>query len=200
MEAICKHHQGGFCKFGDTCKKHHINDIGANENCTSSSCQRRHLTVCRFFTIFSFCKFGEHCAYKHTISKAQGDIIDLKKQCETLTHSLKEMSQILHNLEKEIETLKHEKKVKLNFKSEKCCESFNSKYCLKNHMKSMHVNDNNQQQNDTIHSTEILRKDENDKSPEFLLDHETWKEDTIVDCVQVLEICFTIYIIMNMYS
>ena len=43
-------HQCGYCKFGGNCRKHHINDLCTNENCTSSSCQRRQSRVFKVFS------------------------------------------------------------------------------------------------------------------------------------------------------
>ena len=91
MEGVCKHNQRGYCKFGMQCRKHHINEICQNGNCSLEVCQKRHPNVCKFFSIFGSCKFGEDCAYTHIKSKRENSIEKLIKEIEHLKRKVDEL-------------------------------------------------------------------------------------------------------------
>ena len=76
---ICKHNQKGFCKFGDHCRKKHINDI-CTSDCQDKSCNLRHPRTCRYFILNGTCKFGEMCAYTHKETKQDILIMSLQKE------------------------------------------------------------------------------------------------------------------------
>ena len=65
LETVCKHHQFGYCKFQENCRKEHILEICKTPSCPMVGCPLRHPKNCKFFSIFGICKFGEHCAYLH---------------------------------------------------------------------------------------------------------------------------------------
>ena len=110
MEGICKHYQKGFCKFLDNCRKQHIKESCPNENCSSTSCNKRHPRVCNFFTSFRTCKFGDNCACNHTISRAHSDISELQSQLNTLSNTISVMSTTIDYLVKELEGVKTKSK------------------------------------------------------------------------------------------
>ena len=64
-ENVCRHNKFGFCKYGNTCRKRHIEEVCDNEECETNLCARRHPRSCRFFSEFGRCKFGEFCRFKH---------------------------------------------------------------------------------------------------------------------------------------
>ena len=65
FENVCRHNKFGFCKFGNLCRKRHIEEICDNKDCETRLCGKRHPRLCRFFQEFGRCKFGEFCRFKH---------------------------------------------------------------------------------------------------------------------------------------
>ena len=189
MEGICKHNMTGFCKFGEQCRKRHIKEICFNNECTSTSCIKRHPRICKFFSMHGSCKFGEECAYRHIISKEQSDISELSAQIKILTSTIRDMSKSLLHLEKEIETLKDERKVKSTFKCDKCSESFSSEYLLNNHVEAQHINTIINNMNSFTDPFEIVRIEEVNISLELSSDKATREEDFFLDCETAIESC-----------
>ena len=66
--AVCVHFQKGYCKFKGKCRHLHISELCSSSNCSSDSCQLRHPSNCRFFTLYGSCKYGIKCAYRHDSS------------------------------------------------------------------------------------------------------------------------------------
>jgi hypothetical protein len=64
-ENVCRHNKFGFCKYGNTCRKRHIDEVCESKDCETKLCPRRHPRSCRFFSEFGRCKFGEFCRFKH---------------------------------------------------------------------------------------------------------------------------------------
>ena len=60
FDSICVVHQRVHCKFGDTCRTHHIYSICSNDLlCHQASSTSRHFNSSWFFAIYVlFCKFG----------------------------------------------------------------------------------------------------------------------------------------------
>jgi hypothetical protein len=134
--ALCMHHQNGFCKFGERCRKRHINDTCSSQICKSAVCTKRHPKVCKYFATFSTCKFGEHCAYKHMASSKQDTIDELTVKASTLETAVNELTQRIVSLEKEIKNL--EKESKTSFLCEQCDYMASSNIVLKRHTTTKH--------------------------------------------------------------
>ena len=84
----------GYCKFGETCRKHHINQICDESSCEINACKQRHPQVCRYFQKYGRCKFSP-CAFKHEV------FIDHN---EKLEKDIKDLSDKIHFLEEIIMT------------------------------------------------------------------------------------------------
>ena len=53
--------------------------------CFGSDCQQRHPRKCRYFSKYSYCKFGEYCKFKHDENiDINKDIADLKSEIKVL--------------------------------------------------------------------------------------------------------------------
>ena len=65
LENVCSHNKFGFCKFGNFCRKRHIEELCNNKDCETNFCEKRHPRSCRFYSEFGRCKFGEFCRFKH---------------------------------------------------------------------------------------------------------------------------------------
>ena len=82
-----------------------MNELCPNEYCKSTTCNIRQPRVCKFFTMFGSCKFGNNCSYKHTISKTHSDISELKVEITKLKESFQKVFESLAAKENEIGTL-----------------------------------------------------------------------------------------------
>ena len=83
MEAsnLCLFNKYGFCKYGNKCKKKHVNLVCENEKCENVTCEKRHPKTCHFYTQYGRCKFMNYCQYKHIKPRNIFDEIDeLKKE------------------------------------------------------------------------------------------------------------------------
>ena len=84
---ICQHHKYGYCKFAQSCRKFHVQEICLETHCENrQDCLKRHPKSCRFFSIYQRCKFAEYCAFKH-IENTQ------TKEMEDLKHRLKDFEE-----------------------------------------------------------------------------------------------------------
>ena len=55
---VCNFNKFGYCKFGNTCQRKHVNVTCENKACEISDCFLRHPRECSFFKNFKYCKFG----------------------------------------------------------------------------------------------------------------------------------------------
>ena len=63
-EVFCIRNKFGYCKFGESCKYLHVNELCLKTNC-DRSCSFRHPKECVYFKKYKNCKFGEWCRYDH---------------------------------------------------------------------------------------------------------------------------------------
>ena len=97
---ICLFFKYGYCKFGETCRLQHVNDLCSNSSCETSRCLKRHPKNCKFFKEFNRCKFGTYCAYLHTSTDDQDDELNCLKV------TVKEQEDELKSLHSEVASLK----------------------------------------------------------------------------------------------
>ena len=102
---VCKHHQSGYCKYGNQCHKPHNNNICKERVCRDRKCRERHPRACRYFNQNGRCKFTT-CAYDHKepIHENKVDILEieiknLKEQLTELSNNMSKMMAKLVNLE-----------------------------------------------------------------------------------------------------
>ena len=94
-DVVCKHFQSGYCKFLDHCRKHHITEHCQTKNCKLKACTKRHQKVCKFFTSYNVCKFGEQCSYKHSVTQEESDMSKLENKMSNLEDTVKVMSETI---------------------------------------------------------------------------------------------------------
>lgn len=94
---VCKYHQLGFCKYGDQCHEHHINEICSKEICTNKDCRQRHPRTCRYY-IRNMCKYKEKCAYKHQKLENHEEIQNLEEEIGILKIEIEKLSNITAGL------------------------------------------------------------------------------------------------------
>ena len=95
--SLCIHHKYGFCKFGDNCKKHHVQNLCDVANCNGKACSNRHPKRCRYYTFYGSCKFGEMCSYLHEEMKISA-IENLKKEIEDLQTKVERLEQLIGHI------------------------------------------------------------------------------------------------------
>ena len=105
MINICQHHKYGYCKFAQLCRKFNVQEICLESNCESQNCPKRHPKLCRFFSIYQRCKFGQYCAFKHSENAQQKEIESLKDKVNTLQIKHNEKSREIANLNDRLEML-----------------------------------------------------------------------------------------------
>ena len=105
----CKYHHFGHCKFGDQCKKQHMDTTCPTFKCMVEDCTFRHPRLCKFFTQFGRCKFGSQCSYLHPVENSSDEEIKaLKQEIQILGLKIEEMENValrLNHLEEIIESL-----------------------------------------------------------------------------------------------
>ena len=74
MSSICSFNKFGFCKFGETCRKRHVQKCCDSIECDILSCENRHPKICRFFITYKRCKFGDFCKYKHEVESSENKV------------------------------------------------------------------------------------------------------------------------------
>ena len=65
MENVCLFFKYGFCKYRETCRQVHYEEICDIVHCESLNCAKRHPKDCRYFSKFKRCKFGSFCLFSH---------------------------------------------------------------------------------------------------------------------------------------
>ena len=110
----CKHNDKGYCKFENKCRKTHAVNVCIEKKC-DKNCNSRHPIPCKYR---SKCKFlaKKICAFSHIKSNfgdesddCDSDIVDLKKQVESLKQGNESKQMELETIEREIKTLKEMK-------------------------------------------------------------------------------------------
>ena len=150
--SVCRFNQFGYCKFGNSCFRKHVNSICENGRCFKSDCELRHPKKCRYFLQYSYCKFGEFCRFKHEDIRNDG----IDKEIEKLRFEIEKLGKAIETKENEIKN----KDIEIRkLSSAEDFESRNEALALENNKLK-----------DTIHEMkkeqETLR---NDKAEEFML-------------------------------
>ena len=72
-ETLCLYNKFGHCKFRETCRHQHCNEVCEETNCEIRKCLKRHPRNVRFFDDF---KFGEYCSFFH--KSLENELSDVK--------------------------------------------------------------------------------------------------------------------------
>ena len=114
--SVCRFNQFGFCKFRNSCFRKHINSNCENDRCLKSDCELRHPKMCRYYSEYSYCKFGEYCKFKHQeiIETKENEIKNKDMEIrnnEALELENRELKETIEELKLEVETLRNDKAV-----------------------------------------------------------------------------------------
>ena len=94
---VCSYYRTGFCKYEDRCRNLHINEMCQDTNCSNDSCQLRHPTPCRYFSLYGSCKFADKCAYRHENLLLE-ELRLVKNEVVQITSKLELVQKALDNL------------------------------------------------------------------------------------------------------
>ena len=96
--SVCRFNQFGYCKFGNSCFRKHVNSICENVRCFKSDCELRHPKKCRYFFKSRYCKYGEYCRFKH--EEIRNDCVD--KEIEKSRFEVDKLGKVIETKENEI--------------------------------------------------------------------------------------------------
>ena len=97
-ENVCLYNKRGYCKYGNTCRKSHVNEVCDEQDCSGIGCMKRHPKICVYFERFNNCKFGNFCKFSQE-SKARKSDIEEK---------IDDLKRIINNQDREILKMKNE--------------------------------------------------------------------------------------------
>ena len=119
FEMVCLHNKFGFCKFGHTCHKRHV-DVICEKDCDTQDCQRRHPRPCKFLLNYNRCKFDDYCKYKHENKNVGNDAksIEDEKMNTNLKIFEKQIILLQEKHEKVVAEVKYLKEEILKMKTE----------------------------------------------------------------------------------
>ena len=168
VQTICSYNKLGHCKYGETCRNQHVNEMCENPECDVQTCNYRHPRECRWYREFCRCKFGDYCSYSHNKKKDNLDQLKMDntvilEKLSELEKTAKEKDKLFDNFvtamlekfrkleEKVFNFDNHESEIELTFFNpsdvEKSCDDCNFKTYeegdLENHVEVSHEKKSN---------------------------------------------------------
>ena len=117
MESLCKYNKFGFCKFGNKCRKQHVEKCCDVTNCENKSCVNRHPKMCRYFSIYRRCKFGDFCMFKHAVESSESSLENkinvLEEALEKNKIEIRDMQNKIDRLEQVITNKKYDGNIQI---------------------------------------------------------------------------------------
>ena len=89
---VCKYNKFGYCRYRETCRNLHIDEICENKTCDITTCRQRHPRECRYYREYFRCKF-DPC-----ITKMEDEINDLRRKDESEERNSLKKKNILQRL------------------------------------------------------------------------------------------------------
>ena len=101
---VCRYNKFGYCKFGEVCRKQHVDELCDSSSCDPLTCIKRHPKECKFYRNYKRCKFNP-CKFSHMVSNQNYDekLKEMSKKQETLEENLQEKIHIIDLKLKEID-------------------------------------------------------------------------------------------------
>ena len=99
---VCHHNKFGFCKFEKNCMKKHVEVICEKKNCDISQCEKRHPSICKFYSHYGRCKFMD---FVNTSMLEMFRFQALKQKCKEVKSKLKEKDDEIILLANRIDSL-----------------------------------------------------------------------------------------------
>ena len=113
---VCLFNKFGYCRYNETCRKLHVNEMCEDNSCQFLKCSQRHPKACKWYRKYKRCKFNP-CKFSHKDDleelkldnqKALQKIDDIEiilAEKNELENKRKEFDNKIDNLEKEIKNL-----------------------------------------------------------------------------------------------
>lgn len=125
-DKICQYNQSGFCKFKNSCKRKHDDEICSNvHECRVKTCTKRHPKKCKRFEENGKCFYKDDCAYLHREGAMNQDklmemiglcMVKHETEIKILNEEVKHLKDVIQNMtEKTFSFEKNEQST--NFKS-----------------------------------------------------------------------------------
>ena len=104
---VCQYHKFGFCRYRESCRKHHVQELCEDLQCDVNACTRRHPLSCNYFLQFQRCKFGDYCYYKHNILATSSGEFDkiMEKKIDHLESIISEINAKFSSLSDKVDDL-----------------------------------------------------------------------------------------------
>ena len=87
-EFLCRRNKFGYCRYGEKCRKKHINRLCVKRTCEVFNCEKRHPKICTFKRDYGYCKFAEQCRLNHEKPK---EIIAVDEKVLELENRMKNL-------------------------------------------------------------------------------------------------------------
>ena len=101
---LCLFNKFGYCKFGERCRRHHINEICEESSCEIFHCRQRHPKNCKFYRNYGRCKFSP-CAFKHEVVTEKNDTVKLMKEMKVISDKLADLESAIIEKNQQIEEM-----------------------------------------------------------------------------------------------
>ena len=102
-ENVCHYNNVGFCKYGNTCKRKHYEELCESKYCKEGNCKKRHPRDCFFYQVYGRCKFGEFCRFRHALPDNIEKIVQLEKKLLDMESKLNQQSVFINILRDELD-------------------------------------------------------------------------------------------------
>ena len=98
---LCLFNKFGYCKYNETCRKHHVKEICQSKACDISKCKLRHPKLCKFFRNQGMCKFSPY-AFKHIQVIGQNDSKEMENTVKAIAGKMLVLGNIITEKDKQI--------------------------------------------------------------------------------------------------
>ena len=87
---ICRYNNFGYCKYGEVCRKCHVDELCDDLSCDPFMCIKRHPKECKYYRNYNRCKFNP-CKFAHVAKRNSDD------KYEELVEKVDMIEEILKN-------------------------------------------------------------------------------------------------------
>ena len=102
---VCRYNKFGYCRYKETCRNLHENEVCESQSCEIYACNKRHPRHCRYYRDYNRCKFNP-CKFKHVkYPSPETEIEKLREDQTKVSAKVNEIDILLNekmNLEKDI--------------------------------------------------------------------------------------------------
>jgi hypothetical protein len=100
---VCRYNKFGYCKFGEVCRKQHVDELCDDSSCDPLNCIKRHPKECKYYSNYKRCKFNP-CKFLHLKNENYDEKLkEISKKQETIEENLQEKINIINLKIKEID-------------------------------------------------------------------------------------------------